>query len=72
MDIHWVLENIGANPTSVRHRCACERLMPPTEISISKPAVIRACWQYRNGANFCNLEYATVNYSGLEGSVVNA
>ena len=62
----------GANPTSVRHWCACKRLMLSTEISINEPAVIRACWMYRSGVNFCNLKYATANYSGLEGCVVNA
>lgn len=67
-----VLKNIRANPTSVSHWCACKRFVPSTEINVNKPAVIRACWQYRNGVNYCNLKYAIANYSRFEGYVVNA
>ena len=68
----YSLENIRVHPTSLRHRCACEILLSSTNISINKPAVIRACWQCRNRVNFCNFEYVKVNYSWLERCVVNA
>lgn len=58
-NIYWVLESIGANPTSLRHWCVCKRLMSSAETSINKPAVIAACRQCRNWANFRTFKYGT-------------
>lgn len=58
-NIYWVLESIGANPTSLRHWFVCKRLMSSAETSINKPAVIAACRQCRNWANFRTFKYGT-------------